>query len=259
MESVRRFTLALAALWWLARYNEGIVLTTSPTLRQVKTQLWSEIHRAVGRSKVPYPELNATELKFRGDNNFAFGLSTNQAENFQGYHGKHLLIIADEAPGISSEIWDAIAGTMAGGNVHVAMAGNPTIPSGVFFDAFHRERGSYSCITIDAFESPNLKGLRLEELLQLDPSEGGPLDQNTVPYLVTKRWVYDQRLTWWHGDERSSPNWMSRVRGQFPDQAHNALVKLLWLERARAGLSSVAERWDDRCRVRRKACAGRVG
>src|SRR5216684_516349 len=106
----KTFTLALAALWWLARYKEGIVLTTSPTLRQVKTQLWSEIHRAVGRSKVPYPELNATELKSRGDDNFALGLSTNQAENFQGYHGKHLLIIADEAPGISSEIWDAIAG-----------------------------------------------------------------------------------------------------------------------------------------------------
>jgi phage terminase large subunit len=58
----KTFTLALAALWWLARYKEGIVLTTSPTLRQVKTQLWSEIHRAVCRSKVPYPELNATEL-----------------------------------------------------------------------------------------------------------------------------------------------------------------------------------------------------
>src|ERR1700720_2975493 len=57
----KTFTLALVVLWWLARYREGIVLTTSPTLRQVKTQLWSEIHRAVGRSKVPYPELNATE------------------------------------------------------------------------------------------------------------------------------------------------------------------------------------------------------
>jgi hypothetical protein len=30
---------AVAALWWLARYPEGIVLTTSPTQRQVRTQL----------------------------------------------------------------------------------------------------------------------------------------------------------------------------------------------------------------------------
>jgi hypothetical protein len=111
----KTFTLALATLWWLARYPEGIVLTTSPTQRQVRTQLWSEIHRAVEHAKVPYPKLNSTELKLRDDNNFALGFSTNQAENFQGYHGKHVLIIADEAPGIESGIWDAVAGTMAGG------------------------------------------------------------------------------------------------------------------------------------------------
>jgi phage terminase large subunit len=58
-------------------------------------------------------------------------------------------------------------------------------------------------------------------------------DENPIPYLVTRRWVYDQRQVWWHGDERSSPVWMSRVRGQFPDQAENAIVKLAWLERAR--------------------------
>jgi hypothetical protein len=75
-------------LWWLARYREGIVLTTSPTQRQVRTQLWSEIHRAAERAKVPYPKLKMTELKFRDENNFAIGFSTNQAENFQGYHGK---------------------------------------------------------------------------------------------------------------------------------------------------------------------------
>jgi hypothetical protein len=70
----------------------------------------------------------------------------------------------------------------------------------------------------------------------MDPSEGGPLDQNPVPYLVTGRWIFDQYRVWWHGDERSSPNWMSRVRGQFPDQAQNALIKLVWLERALGAL-----------------------
>ncbi len=89
--------------------GEGIVLTTSPTQRQVRTQLWSEVHRAVERARVPYPKLKTTELKFRDDNNFALGFSTNQAENFQGYHGKQVLIIADEAPGIESGIWDAVA------------------------------------------------------------------------------------------------------------------------------------------------------
>jgi hypothetical protein len=39
----KTFTLAVAALWWLARYPEGIVLTTSPTQRQVRTQLSSAL------------------------------------------------------------------------------------------------------------------------------------------------------------------------------------------------------------------------
>jgi hypothetical protein len=229
----KTYSMALAVLWWLARYPQGIVLTTSPTLRQVRTQLWSEIHRIAADSKVPYPELKTTELKFGGDDNFALGLSTNQAENFQGYHGKHVLIIVDEAPGITPELWDAIAGTMAGGNVHIVIAGNPTIPSGKFFDAFHRERQLWNCIAISAFDSPNLNGLSVEQLLQMDPTTGGPLDQNPVRYLVTKRWVYDQYLVWWHGSESSSPNWLSRVLAEFPDQAQDALFKLSWLEKTK--------------------------
>ena len=231
--SGKTFVLAVSALWWLARYRDGIVIMISATERQVRTQLWNEVRRIVAKAKVPYPPVKSTELKLRDDNNFAIGFSTNQAENFQGYHGRHVLIIADEAPGIESGIFDAIAGTMAGGNVRIVLAGNPTVPSGAFFDAFTKERGLWNCITIDAFDCPNLKGMKLEELLQLDPTEGGPLDQNPIPYLVTKRWVYEQYLAWWHGSESSSPIWMSRVRAEFPDQAQNALIKMAWLERAK--------------------------
>src|ERR1700683_5855819 len=36
----KTFTIAVAALWWLARYPEGIVLTTSSTQRQAGTAVW---------------------------------------------------------------------------------------------------------------------------------------------------------------------------------------------------------------------------
>ena len=176
----KTYALAVAALWWLARYDDGIVLTTSSTFRQVKTQLWSEIHRVVAQAKVPYPQLRSTEFKLRDDSNFALGFSTSQAENFQGYHGRHVLILADEAPGIESGVWDAIAGVMAGGEVHVVMAGNPTLPSGAFFHAFTRERALWNCISIDAFDSPNLKGIGLDELLQM-VGEGRTLGSESGP------------------------------------------------------------------------------
>src|SRR6185437_12484584 len=128
---------------------------------------------------------------------------------------------------------DAIAGTMAGGRVHIVMAGNPTIPSGPFFDAFTTERGLWKCLSIDAFDSPNLAGLNLERLLAIDPADGGPLDDNPFPQLVTRRWVFEQYQAWWHGNESSSPQWLSRVLARFPDQSEQALFKLKWLERAR--------------------------
>jgi hypothetical protein len=229
----KTYALAISAIWWLTRYADGMVLTTSSTFRQVKSQLWAEIHRVIGQATVHYPELKNTELKLRDDSNFALGFSTDRAANFQGYHGRYVLIVADEAPGIEAGVWEAIAGIMAGGKVHIVMAGNPTLPSGPFYEAFTRERELWNCISIDAFDTPNLQGIGLNELLQIDTAEGGPLDQNPLPHLVTKRWVRDQHLAWWHADEASSPNWMSRVRAQFPQQAQNSLIKLSWLERAR--------------------------
>jgi hypothetical protein len=78
----KTFTLALAALWWLVRWADGIVLTTAPTFRQVGTQLWSEIHRAAGRSKIQFPDFNQTSMKLRGENNFALGLATKPRREF---------------------------------------------------------------------------------------------------------------------------------------------------------------------------------
>jgi phage terminase large subunit len=171
--SGKTYVLAVAALWWLARYADGIVLTTSSTFRQVKTQLWPEIHRLVAQAKVHYPELKNTELRLRDESNFALGFSTDRGANFQGYHGRHVLIIADEAPGIESGVWDAIAGTMAGGKVHVVMAGNPVFPSGAFYDAFTRERDLWNRIAIDAFDSPNLRGSTLKNFCRWTRARAG--------------------------------------------------------------------------------------
>ena len=231
--SGKTFALAIAALWWTARYADGVVLTTSPTYRQVRSQLWLEIHRIARQAKFPFPKAKLTELKLRGDDNFAMGFTATHGVNFQGFHGQHVLIIVDEAPGVDNEIYDAISGIMASGTVHLLIAGNPTIPSGPFYDSFHRERSLWNCIKLDAFETPNLQGLSFEELLQMDPSPDGPLDQNSDAHLVSRRWVYEQAKVWWHGDEQSSPEWMSRVRAEFPTDAQNALIKLAWLEQAR--------------------------
>jgi hypothetical protein len=158
-----------------------------------------------------YPRLKATELKLRGEHNFALGFSTNQGENFQDYHGKHVLIIADEALGIESGIWEAIAGIMAGGQVHTVMAGNPTLPAGVFFEALLPDEpvGTRSPSAFDGSRS------------------GGPLDDNPYSYLVTRRWIYEQHFAWWHGSESSSPNWLVYRGGGAPSGTSKSISAAL--------------------------------
>lgn len=222
---------ALAVLWWIARYEDGIVVTTAPTWEQVRDLLWGEIHKAVGRSRLEWPQPNQTEVRF-GPGNYAIGLSTNRGVRFQGFHGEHVLIVMDEAPGVQGDIWEAIEGARAGGQVHLLALGNPTIASGPFHDAFTTNRDGWSTFTIDAFDTPNLAGVTLRDLQAMPrglPEDAAEFAQRPRPYLVTRRWVYEKLWEW--GEK--SPLWQARVRGQFPEQAEDSLISLSWLEAAR--------------------------
>lgn len=222
--SGKTFCAAEAAMWWITRYPDGMVITTAPTWTQVKDLLWGEMHKAIDGSKIDYPEPNQTELRL-GPGRYAMGLSTDQGVRFQGFHGT-VLIIMDEAPGVRPDIWEAVEGIRAGGKVHVLALGNPTVSSGPFYDAFSAHRAGWETVTISAFDTPNLAGLTLEDLLAL-PDEA--LDDNPRPYLVTRRWVKEKYYEWGPGH----PLWEARVMGRFPPQSEDALISLAWVEAAR--------------------------
>jgi hypothetical protein len=219
-------TAAEAVLWWITRYADGVALTTAPTFVQVKQVLWGEIRRAALSARFSYPRPNLTELRF-APNNYALGLSTNQGVRFQGFHSGHLLVVIDEAVGVDGEIWEAIEGARAGGDVRVLALANPTVPTGAFHAAFTRERAGWVTFTIDAFDTPNLAGISLERLLAMDEDE---LAQAPRPYLVTRRWVREKYYEW--GEQ--SPMWQARVRARFPHQSQSSLIALADLERARS-------------------------
>ncbi len=124
-----------------------------------------------------------------------------------------MLIIADEAPGIEADIWDAIEGIRAGGNVHVLELGNPVIPSGHFYDSFTRNRSIYRTISISAFDTPNLqhvdgRPLTAEELMAMSVQE---LAYCPFPSLITREWVAERFRIW--GPKH--PKYVARVLGEF--------------------------------------------
>lgn len=222
---------AEVALWFLTRFPDGIVVTTAPTWPQVELLLWGEIHAALGRARIAYPEPNKTGLEIRRDN-YAIGLSTNEGVRFQGFHAPHLLFILDEAPGVRPDIWEAIEGARAGGDVRVLALGNPTIASGPFYDAFGRDRAQWHTITISAFDTPNLAGITLDEIqgIPAGAHDDPRLAYAPRPYLTTRRWVHEKWHTW---GRHGHPLWDARVLGAFPAQTADALIALSWIEVAR--------------------------
>jgi phage terminase large subunit len=140
--------------------------------------------------------------------------------------------VLDEAPGVRDEVYEAVEGIRAGGQVHVLALGNPTVAGGPFYDAFTTNRTSWRTFTINAFDTPNLQGLPLETLRLLPrglSENDSTFEYRARPYLVTRRWVYEKLWEW--GED--SALWQARVLGSFPEQAEDSLISLKWLEAAR--------------------------
>lgn len=221
--SGKTHTAADIALWWTC--TGGITVTTAPTWVQVEKLLWGHIRAAHTEALFPLGgTLLQTELRL-SPACYALGLSTNEGVNFQGFHGR-VLIILDEAPGVLPDIWSAIEGIRAGGDVRVLALGNPTVPSGPFYDAFTSQRDGWQTFSIDAFDTPNLQGVTLAQLRAMDPVQ---LAVAPRPYLVTRAWLHEKLSEW--GEDH--PEWQSRGRALFPEQSPHALISLALLEQAR--------------------------
>lgn len=242
--SGKTYAAAGLPVYHLSQAPQSLCFTTAPTLRQVKT-FWKEVHVAwsgsVGPLKRLIPEPQATGVEVMKDC-YAFGASSSAGVNIQGPHAEHLLIIADEAPGIEPDVWDAIEGMRAGGDVHMLAMGNPVVPSGLFYDAFTKHRALWQCYSISAFDTPNLAGVSMEDgrhadgsvrvlgegknILELSEEE---LGYAPYPFLITRRWVKERLIAWGVGH----PKFRSRVLAEFPHQSPYAVFDLAWIERAK--------------------------
>lgn len=196
--SGKTWAAAGLAQWWLRCFDPSLVITTAPTMRQVKELLWYEVAQHQRRANLP-GNLNSMDLVVSASQR-AIGLTTNEPERFQGWHSESILVIVDEASGVAEPIYEAIEGILTGAHAHLLLIGNPNSPSGTFFEAFRSEL--YTTFHISAHDVP----------------EG----------LLPPGWK-EERLREW-GEE--SPAYQVRVLGQFPPQGSDSLVSLAWVEDA---------------------------
>ena len=207
-------TAARCALWFLSVFPGSRVITTAPTWAQVRDLLWREIHVAHAASN---GFVGGTLLDARlelGIDWFALGLSSDRGERFQGHHAEHLLLVVDEASGVSEEIFEAAAGFLTSPGARLLLIGNPTKTSGEFFAAFHASRAFYNTIRIAAEDTPAFTGERV-------PPE-------VLSKLVSRQWVEEHTAKWGEG----SPLWQVRIAAEFPSQSDDVVVSLGDLEQA---------------------------
>ena len=207
-------TAAWAVLWFLYCHPGAKVITTAPTWHQVEHQLWREIRTEFAKlaenlAPVKVGQCFTARLELAPDW-FAVGLSTNEPERFQGFHAEKLLIVIDEAGGVSSSIFAAAEGYMTSAGAKMLLIGNPTQPGTELHKAFLSP--DYYKIQVSAFDTPNLRA-------------------NAVvrPYLVTPAWVEERRREW--GED--SALFQMRVLGQFPTASVDSVITPAMLASAR--------------------------
>ena len=220
---------ARLALWFLCCYPSSLVVTTAPTNRQVKNILWREIRTAHARAAFPLGgKLLTQQLEF-ADDWFALGFTAPEydPERFQGLHQMHVLVIIDEAAGVSKTVRDGITGLLSGAHTRLLEIGNPTDPTSGFADSFRS--ADVHKISISAFDTPNFTTFGITETdIEEGTWEAKVTGDYPYPALVTPAWVANRYRRW----RPLSPQYQSRVLAQFPEESDDTLIPLRFIEAA---------------------------
>jgi hypothetical protein len=200
-----------------------LVITTGPDHRQVVTVLWKEIRRALKQSKVPLGFDYLTEgmgspqrLVVRDGGDWqALGFAAGSPEGFSGQHADQLLVIVDEATGVSRDIWGSIYGLVA---KRIVAVGNPIRRDCEFFDLHEKAGvGGIHSVTISSLECPGTDGM----------ADASFLDQ----------------MREIHGE--ASPWWRSNILGLFPGEESVRFLPLNWLDACVADGVMLDPLWRD--------------
>ncbi len=190
-------------IWFLVCRPYSRVIATAPTMQQLYNVLWAEIKKWLDSSAIH--ELlvwTKTKVYVDGDSErwFAIAKTATKPESMQGFHEDHMLIVVDEASGVTDPIMEALLGTLTGWDNKLLLMGNPNRIEGVFYDAFNKDRDKYRTHTVSSRNS-------------------GRTSKETIEMLETK-----------YG--KDSDVCRVRIDGQFPKGALDSFISLETVELA---------------------------
>jgi len=212
------------ACWWIDTHplGEAFVVTTAPSFKQVQAVLWREMrvaHRAGSLAGV----MTETDWKISGQL-VAFGRkpADYDPDAFQGIHALYVLVILDEACGVPESLWNAAETLTANEGSRFLAIGNPDDPTSSFASVCLPGSGWHT-IRIDGYDSPNFTT--------------EPVPDELRGLLLSPTWVEERKRSW--GED--SHLFISKVRGEFPEEADDALIPLSWIRAAQARYEELPE------------------
>lgn len=245
---------ARLVLWWVLCVR-GLAITTAPTDRQVEQILWGEIRSILNRHNFGCADRGVKFFRLSEQARaFGFSASDRNSNAFQGLHRDKLLVIEDEACGISPEIDEAAGSCAAGSANRLLRIGNPLLPGTPFEEACARRH-----IRLPVWDHPNvawayrldpdgIHRLRPEVAAALLDENGELRDQaewpawcprDKIPGAISLYYIEESRLR----GEKSSL-WQSRIEGYFPVDVGASILPRTWFAVARMRYDEEPEYWD---------------
>lgn len=196
---------AVAVCWALVCLPPPvIVITTAPTYRQVRDQIWQEV-RALWSGNPALARLascRATRVDV-APGHYAYGFSTDDPQRLQGIHGPTVLAIIDEANGFPDFLWRALESCLVSDRSQLLAIGNAIVADGRFHRELSRDDPTGPRFTVSARRHPNVLSGR--ELIR---------------GAVTRQWIAD-----YERDYSSTPELVaSAVDAIFPTHSASAII-----------------------------------
>jgi hypothetical protein len=242
--------------------KRGLCFTSAPSLQQTKDLLWKEIRilydknrHKLGGSRGELFVKYSEEAKAVG-----FTAKHTDAASYQGRHSTFLLLLLDEADGISPIIDEAFESCLTGTHNRGVRIGNPLNPGSAFAKAC-----AISHMKIPAFSHPNVSWaydlcadnihrLKPEVAAQIlkPPSEqkddpvkpqetwDTSLPRDLIPGAISIRWIEMARVK--YGEK--SVFWQSRIEAEFPSDSVEGIISSTLLGEARFRYDCNPRFWD---------------
>lgn len=226
----KTFIGSRAAAWFIAVHPVGTakVLTTAPKMRQVTQLMWGGqgIRRAHSAGGLP-GTVQTAQWKI-GQEVVAYGFSPADWDEdaVQGEHATHLLLVVDEAGGISHTLGRAYVALMSQHHPRMLLLGNPpTDEEGTWFEACAEKSNLFNTVRISAYDTPNFTGELTGRCTSCPP---GVPPHRVAMHLTSEQWV-EETITEF-GDDSAFV--IARVHAQFPHALGQKVIPYSWVEAA---------------------------